>query len=122
MDHTSSARAFGSGYCPTLRVTQQAVFQALLKYVRDVPADEAELLRVTRAAQIALMYKMADQACERAQSDGVLLKFINVALDLMEREAKLLSIDAEKRGHAEPCSRWRVQPTVWNLLAQGRTN
>ena len=64
-------------------VTQQAVSKVLLKYVRDVPAGEAELLRWTRAAQIASMYKMANQACERARNDQVLLNFIGVALDLM---------------------------------------
>jgi hypothetical protein len=101
------------------RVSQQAVSKALLKYVRDVPAGEAELLRVTRAAQIALMYKMANQACERAQSDKVLLKFIGMALELMEREAKLLGLDAATRNRIERSpERSHVQPTVWSLLAQ----
>jgi hypothetical protein len=43
------ARRFG--------VTQQAVSKALLKYVRDLPAGEAELLRQTHAAYLALMYR-----------------------------------------------------------------
>ena len=99
-------------------VTQQAVSKGLLKYVRDVPASEAELLRRTRAAQIASMYKMVGQACVRAQSDKVLLKFISMALDLMEREAKLLGLDAEMRNHVERPERSQVQPTIWSLLAQ----
>jgi hypothetical protein len=49
----------------------------------------------------------------------VLLKFISMALDLMEREAKLLGLDAETRNHLErPPGRTQVQPTVWNLLAK----
>ena len=100
-------------------VTQQAVSKVLLKYVRDVPAGEAELLRRTHAAYLASMYKMANQACERAQSDKVLLGFISMALDLMEREAKLLGLDAEMRNQLESLpDRSQVQPTIWNLLAQ----
>lgn len=100
-------------------VTQQAVSKALLKYVRDVPAGEAELLRWTHAAQIASMYKMANEACARAQSNKVLLKFIGMALDLMEREAKLLGLDAEMRNCMERLpERTQVQPTAWGLLAQ----
>jgi hypothetical protein len=98
---------------------EQAVSKALLKYVRDLPAGEAELLRLTHAAQIASMYKMAMQAYERAQSDKVLLKFISMALALMEREAKLLVLDAEMRNRLErPPDRSQVQPTIWNYLAQ----
>jgi hypothetical protein len=41
------------------------------------------------------------QACERAQGDMVLLRFIGMALDLMEREAKLLGLDAETRNRTE---------------------
>jgi len=41
------------------------------------------------------------QACERAQGDMVLLRFIGMALDLMEREAKLLGLDAETRNRME---------------------
>jgi hypothetical protein len=104
------ARRFG--------VSPQAVSKVLLRYVRNVPAGEAELLRVTRAAQIALMYKMANQACERAQSDKVLLNFIGMALRLMEREAKLLGLDeAQKRIERSP-ERTQVQPTTWGLFAQ----
>jgi hypothetical protein len=100
-------------------VSQQAVSKALLKYVRDLPAREAELLRQTHAAYLALMYKMANQACERAQSDKILLSFIGMALDLMEREAKLLNLDAKTRNRIEPTpERSQVQPTIWNLLAQ----
>jgi hypothetical protein len=40
------------------------------------------------------------QACERAQGDMVLLRFIGMALDLMEREAKLLGL-AETRNRME---------------------
>jgi hypothetical protein len=65
------------------------------------------------------MYKMVSQAYARAQSDRVLLKFISMALDLMEREAKLLGLDAEMRNHYEPPpDRSQVQPTVWSLLAK----
>jgi hypothetical protein len=65
------------------------------------------------------MYKMASQAYERAQSDKVLLKFMSMALDLMEREAKLLGLDAEVRNHVEPPSdRSQVQQTVWSLIAK----
>jgi hypothetical protein len=100
-------------------VTQQAVSKAILKHVRDLPAGEAELLRIDRAAQIALMYKMANQACERAHSDKILLNFIGMALQLMEREAKLLGLDAATRNRIERSpERSHVQPTVWNLLAQ----
>jgi hypothetical protein len=105
------ARGFG--------VSQQAVSKVLLKYVRDLPEGEAELLRYDRAAQIASMYKMANQVCERAQSDKVLLKFIRMALELMEREAKLLGLDAKTRKHMEPTAdRSQVQPTVWSFFAQ----
>jgi hypothetical protein len=87
--------------------------------VRDVPASEAELLRWTRAAQIASMYKMVSQAFERAQSDKVLLKFIGMALGLLDREAKLLGLAAETRNRMErPPGRTQVQPTVRNLLAK----
>lgn len=79
-------------------VTQQAVSKVLLKYVRDVPANEAELLRQTRAFQIASMYKMANQACERAQNDRVVFEFIRTALDLMERS----QTPRPRRGDAEP--------------------
>lgn len=100
-------------------VSQQAVSKVLLKYVRDVPASEAELLRIDRAAQIALMFKMANQASERAHSDKVLLEFISIALDLMEREAKLLGLDAKTRSRGEPPpDRSHAQPTVWSLVAQ----
>ena len=40
---------------------------------------------------------MASQANEWAQSDRVLLKFISMALDLTEREAKLLGLVAKTR-------------------------
>ena len=87
-----------------------------------MPAREAELLRWTHLAYLASMYKMANQACERAQSDKVLLNFIGMALGLMEREAKLLGLDAKIRNHptppAPPPDRSHVQPTIWNLLAQ----
>jgi hypothetical protein len=106
-------RQIGSRY----GVTQQAVSKALLKYVRDVPASEAELLRLTRAAQIASMYKMVSQAYERAQSDKVLLKFISMALDLIEREAKLLGLDAEMRNHVERPVSAPHRGTVFDLLA-----
>jgi hypothetical protein len=103
-------------------VTQQAVSKVILKYVRDLPAGEAELLRIDRAAQIASMYKMANQACERAQSDKVLLEFISIALELMEREAKLLGLDAKNGNHpappGPPPDSSQLQPTVWSLLAQ----
>jgi hypothetical protein len=105
-------------------VTQQAVSKVLLKHVRDLPAGEAELLRITRAAQIAFMYKMANQACERAHSDKILLNFIGMALELMEREAKLLGLDAatgnrvERRSNEVRTGGDNVQPTVWSLLAQ----
>jgi hypothetical protein len=100
-------------------VSQQAVSKALLKYVRDVPAGEAKLLRRTHAAYLASMHEMVSQAYERAQSDKVLLKFMSMALDLMEREAKLLGLDAEMRNHVEPPpNRSQVQPTIWNLLAK----
>lgn len=100
-------------------VSQQAVSKVLLKYVRDLPAGEAELLRLDRAAQIALMFKMANQACERAHSDKLLLNFIGMALKLMEREAKLLGFDAatQKRIERSP-ERSQMQPTIWSLLAQ----
>ena len=79
-------------------VAQQAGSESMPKYVRNVPASEAELLRLTRAAQITSMYKMANQACERAQSDKVLLNFIGMALGLMEREARL---SGPRRSNAE---------------------
>jgi hypothetical protein len=83
-----------------------------------MPAGEAELLRIDRAAQIASMYKMANQACEGAHSDKILLNFIGIARELMEREAKLLGLDAETRNRMECLDRSQVQPTVWNLLSQ----
>jgi hypothetical protein len=108
-------REIGSRY----GVKQQTVSKALLKYVRDVPAGEAQRLRRTHAAYLASMHEMVSQAYERAQSDKVLLKFMSMALDLMEREAKLLGLDAEMRNHVEPPpNRSQVQPTIWNLLAQ----
>jgi hypothetical protein len=61
----------------------------------------------------------SNQAYERARSHKVLLKFISMALDLMEREAKLLGLDAEMRNRMErPPGRTQVQPTVWSLLAK----
>jgi hypothetical protein len=54
-----------------------------------------------RSAQIVSMYKMASQANKRAQSDRVLLKFISMALDLKEREANLLGLDAKTRKTAQ---------------------
>jgi hypothetical protein len=68
-------------------VTQQAVSKVLLKHVRDVPAGEAELLRWTRAAQIASMYKMAIQLYEQGRGARVILNVLGMMLDLMEREA-----------------------------------
>jgi predicted transcriptional regulator len=100
-------------------VSQQAVSKALLKHVRDLPAGEAELLRQTHAAYLALMYKMANEACERAQSDKILLKFIITAVHVMERQAKLLGLDAAMRNRKEPSPDLsHVQPTIWNVLAQ----
>jgi hypothetical protein len=100
-------------------VTQQAVSKALLKYVRVVPAGEAELLRLKHAAYLASMYKMAVQLYERGQSDRVLLNVLGTMLDLMEREANLLGLDAKIRNRAEPpADRSHVQPTIWNHLAQ----
>jgi hypothetical protein len=50
---------------------------------------------------------------------GVLLNVLGMMRDLMEREAKLLGLDAKTRNHAEPPpDRSHVQPTIWNLLAQ----
>ena len=50
---------------------------------------------------------------------GVLLNVLGMMRDLMEREAKLLCLDAKTRNHAEPPpDRRHVQPTIWNLLAQ----
>jgi len=63
------------------------------------------------------MYKMAIQACERAQGDKVLLKFINMALDLMEREAKLLGLDAKTRERMERPESTPHRGTVFDLLA-----
>jgi hypothetical protein len=107
-------REIGSRY----GVKQQTVSKAILKHVRDVPAGEAKLLRRTHAAYLASMYEMVSQAYERAQSDKVLLKFISMALDLMEREAKLLGLDAEMRNHVERPVSAPHRGTVFDLLAQ----
>jgi hypothetical protein len=105
------ARRFG--------VTQQAASKVLLKHVRDVAASEAERLRRTHLAYLASMYKMANQLYEQGQSNRGLLDILDMMLDLMEREAKLLGLDAETRSHAEPPpDRSHVQPTVWTILAQ----
>ena len=99
-------------------VTQQAVSKAILKHVRDLPAREAELLRMTHTDYLASMHEMVSQAYERAQNDKIFLKLIGIALDLMEREAKLLGLDAETRNPMERPRDSHVPPTIWNLLAQ----
>jgi hypothetical protein len=119
VDQASARRAFGEGDRSRYGVSQQAVSKAVLKHVRDMPAGEAEHLRRTHAAYLASMHEMVSQAYERAQSDKVLLKFISMALGLLDREAKLLGLDAETRNRMQlPPDRSRVQPTIWNYLAQ----
>jgi hypothetical protein len=50
---------------------------------------------------------------------GVLLNSLGMMRDLIEREAKLLGLDAKTPNHAEPPpDRSHVRPTIWNLLAQ----
>ena len=99
-------------------VSQQAVSKALLNYVRDVPASEAERLRRAHVVYLASMYKMANQLYEQGQSGRALLNILGMMLDLMEREAKLLGLDAATRNRMERPDRSQVQPTVWSLLAQ----
>jgi hypothetical protein len=100
-------------------VSQQAVSKVLLKNVRDVPAREAELLRCTHLAYLASIYKMASEACDRAQGHKVILKSINTAVDVMERQAKLLGLDAGTGSHVlPPAERRQPEPTVWDVLAQ----
>ena len=99
-------------------VSQQAVSKALLNYVRDVPASEAERLRRAHVVYLASMYKMANQLYEQGQSGRALLNILGMMLDLMEREAKLLGLDAATRNRIERPDRIQVQPTLWNLLAQ----
>jgi hypothetical protein len=41
-----------------------------------------------------------------------------MALDLIERETKLLGLDAATRNRIEWPDHSQVEPTVWNLLAQ----
>ncbi len=64
------------------------------------------------------MYKMANQLYEQGQSGRALLNILGMMLDLMEREAKLLGLDAATRNRIERPDRIQVQPTLWNLLAQ----
>jgi len=78
-------------------VTQQAVSKAVLKYVRNLPATEAESLRGTQLALIGSMRAMAVQAYEQAGSDEARLGALNTMIKLEEREAKLLGLDAEYR-------------------------
>jgi hypothetical protein len=100
-------------------VSQQAVSKVILKHLRDISAREAELLRWTHVAYLASMYKMADEACERAKGDKLLLKFIITAVHVMERQAKVLGLDKETWSHVEPpAERRQLEPTVWNVLAQ----
>jgi hypothetical protein len=63
---------------------------------------------------------MANQACERAQSDKVLLKFIGRALDLLEREAKLLGLGAAIRNRKAPLL--EMQPNEANHLERSRAS
>jgi hypothetical protein len=87
--------------------------------LRDMPAGEAEHLRRVHSAYLASMHEMASQAYEQARSDKARLKVISMALGLMEREAKLLGLDAEMRNHHKPPpDRSQVQPTVWSLIAK----
>jgi hypothetical protein len=54
-----------------------------------------------------------------AKSKHADVLFISIASDLMERETKLLGLDAETRNHVKlPPERSQVQPTVWSLLAK----
>jgi len=78
-------------------VTQQAVSKAVLKYVRNLPAAEAECLRTTQLEQISSLREMALQAYEQASSDEARLGALNTMVKLEEREAKLLGLDAEYR-------------------------
>jgi hypothetical protein len=106
-------------------VTQQAVSKALLKHVRDACGRSRTAKRDPRCPY-CLDVQKANQSCERAQSDKVLLKFIGMALDLMEREAKLLGLDAETRNRMKRRPRGnqpqpggnQIKPTIWSLLAQ----
>jgi len=71
------------------------------------------------------MYTMANQLYEQGQSGRALLNILGMMLDLMEREAKLLGLDAATRNRMERPDHSRVQPertqvepTIWSLLAQ----
>jgi hypothetical protein len=100
--------------------TRKVLTIPVLLMINNPPttAREAKLLRWTRAAQIASMYKMVSQAYERAQSDKVLLKFISMALGLLDREAKLLGLDVETRNRMERPVSAPHRGTVFDLLAQ----
>jgi hypothetical protein len=78
-------------------VTQQAVSKAVLKYVRKLPAAEAECLKRTQLEQITSMREMALQAYARASSDEARLGLLSTMLKLEERTAKLLGLDAAYR-------------------------
>jgi hypothetical protein len=94
VDRASSARTKADA---TLRGDSTSGFKALIKYVRDVPASEAQLSRKTHAAYLASMYKMAIQLYEQGQSNKALLNVLGMMLDIMEREARLLGLDAKNR-------------------------
>ena len=75
-------------------VTQQAVSKALLKYVRSVPASEAQELQRAHLAQLAAMRETALHALEQARSDRTRLAVVGLLSKLEEREAKMLGLDA----------------------------
>jgi hypothetical protein len=72
-----------------------------------------------RAAQLASMYEMASQAYEQGQSDKARVNLIGMVLDLMEREAKLLGLDASPRtANIEEATGSGDRGTVFDLLAR----
>lgn len=90
-------------------VSQQAVSKAVLKYVRDVPKREAERLRQAHFMQIVHMNELAMRAYDYANYHKC-LHALNVAVRLLERQAKLLGLDradcpdAEQQGRDTPSS------------------
>jgi hypothetical protein len=85
-----------------------------------MPAREAEYMRRTQAAYLVSMHEIANQAYEQARSDKARLKILGMVLGLLEREAKLLSLDAPPRiaNIEEATGSGPGQGTVFELLAR----
>lgn len=73
-------------------VSQQAVSKTLLKYVRNLPTERAEVFREAQLDRMVAMREVAIQALEFARTRKQVLRAVDRLLEIEDREAKLLGL------------------------------